>query len=91
MLLEREAAAGDGDVVIGGEQGDQAEYKAADGLGKAQPVEGPAALGFVHSGGIGGAEQRSPGMSATKTALCIAPLVTLTRFPKALSRTRPCR
>jgi hypothetical protein len=30
---------GDGDVVIGGEQGDQAEDKAADGLGETQAIE----------------------------------------------------
>ncbi|MCX5953330.1 MAG: hypothetical protein NTZ40_07525 [Cyanobacteria bacterium] len=32
LLLDREAAAGDGDVVIGGEQGDQAEDQTANGL-----------------------------------------------------------
>ena len=31
--------AGEGDVVIGREQGDQPEGEAADGLGEAQPVE----------------------------------------------------
>ena len=45
MLLEREVAAGDGDVVIGGEQGDQAEEQAADGLDEAEPIEaGPGTL-----------------------------------------------
>ncbi len=50
MLLDWEAAAGDGDVVIGGEQGDQAEDQTANGLGKTKPVKtetvaaGPGAL-----------------------------------------------
>ena len=39
MLLDGEAAAGEGDVVIGGEQGDQAEDKAADGLDEADMVK----------------------------------------------------
>ncbi len=39
MLLEVEAAAGKGEVVIGGEQGDQAEHEAAQGLEDAKPVE----------------------------------------------------
>ena len=42
MLLDWEAAAGDGDVVIGGEQGDQAEDETADGLGQTEPVEAEA-------------------------------------------------
>jgi len=47
LLLEREAAAGDDDVVIGGEQGDQAEEQAADGLDEAEPIEaGPGTLGI---------------------------------------------
>jgi hypothetical protein len=33
LLLELEAAAGEGDVVIGGKQGDQADGKPADSLG----------------------------------------------------------
>jgi hypothetical protein len=33
LLLDWEAAAGDGDVVIRGEQGDQAEDQSANGLG----------------------------------------------------------
>jgi hypothetical protein len=33
---------GDGEVVIGGEQGDQAEGEAADGLGEAEAIEGEA-------------------------------------------------
>ena len=39
MLLELERATGEGDVVIGGEQGDQAEHEAAQGLNEAQAVE----------------------------------------------------
>ena len=38
MLLEREAAAGDGDVVIGGEQCDQAEDEASDDLDETMAV-----------------------------------------------------
>ena len=50
MLLDWEAAAGDGDVVIGGEQGNQTEDQAAKGLGETEPVKtepvaaGPGAL-----------------------------------------------
>ncbi len=39
MLLDWEAAAGNGDVDIGGEQGNQAEDKAADGLDQAEMVK----------------------------------------------------
>ena len=39
MLLELEGAAGEGEVVIGGEQGDQAEHEAARGLEDAKAVE----------------------------------------------------
>jgi hypothetical protein len=39
LLLELEAAAGEGDVVIGGEQGDQSDGKPAEGLGGAEAVE----------------------------------------------------
>jgi hypothetical protein len=39
LLLELEGAAGEGDVVIGGEQGDQAEHKAAQGLSEAKAVK----------------------------------------------------
>jgi len=47
LLLEREVAAGDVDVVIGGEQGDQAEEQATDGLDEAEPIEaGPGTLGI---------------------------------------------
>lgn len=41
LLLEPEAGAGEGDVVIGGEQGDQAEDQPSDGLGETAPVETP--------------------------------------------------
>lgn len=50
LLLDWEAAAGDGDVVIGGEQGGQAEDQTANGLGETEPVKtepvaaGPGAL-----------------------------------------------
>ena len=39
MLGDGEETPGDVEVVIGGEEGDQAEGKAADGLGEAEPVE----------------------------------------------------
>jgi hypothetical protein len=39
LLLELEDAAGEGDVVIGGEQGYQAEHEAAQGLENAKAVE----------------------------------------------------
>jgi len=39
LPLELEVGAGDGDVVIGREQGDQAEDETSDGLGGAQAVE----------------------------------------------------
>ena len=42
MLLEGDVAAGEGDVVIGGKQGDQAEDETADGLGQTEPVEAEA-------------------------------------------------
>ena len=45
LLLELEVVAGDGDVVIGGEQGDQAEGQAADGLGDAEAIEACIAAG----------------------------------------------
>ena len=47
MLLKLEVGSGDGDVVIGGEQGDQAEEQAADGLDEAESIEaGPGTLGI---------------------------------------------
>ena len=42
MLLEGDAATGEGDVVIGREQSDQAEDKAADSLVEAEAVEAEA-------------------------------------------------
>ncbi len=38
-LGDGEVAPGDGEVVIGGEEGNQAKGKATDGLGEAEPVE----------------------------------------------------
>ena len=44
LLGDREGAAGEGDVVIGGKESDQAEGQASDGLGEAKGVEaGPGA------------------------------------------------
>jgi hypothetical protein len=44
--LEREACAGEGDVVIGGKQSDQAKQQTTDGLNEAEPIEaGPGTLG----------------------------------------------
>ena len=39
MLGDGEVAPGDGEVVIGGEQGDQAKGEATNGLGEAEPIE----------------------------------------------------
>jgi hypothetical protein len=39
LLGDGEGAPGDGDVVIGGEEGDQAKGEATDGLGDTEPVE----------------------------------------------------
>ena len=39
MLLELEIVAGEGDVVIGGEQGDQTDHKAPQGLEDAKAIE----------------------------------------------------
>jgi hypothetical protein len=47
LLLELEACAGEGDVVIGGKQGDQAEQQTTDGLNETEPIEaGPGTLGI---------------------------------------------
>jgi len=44
LLLEADALAGEGDVVIGGKQGDQAEDQAAAGLDGTEVIEaGPGA------------------------------------------------
>ena len=45
MLLELEGAAGEGDVVIGGEQGDQAEGNAAEHLEHTQSIKVQPAAG----------------------------------------------
>ena len=39
MLVDGDVAPGEGEVVIGGEEGDQAEGEAADGLGQTEAVE----------------------------------------------------
>ncbi|MFN7899899.1 MAG: hypothetical protein ACK5N0_09595 [Synechococcaceae cyanobacterium] len=39
MLRDGEVASSDGEVVIGGEEGDQAEGKATDGLGDTEQVK----------------------------------------------------
>ena len=39
MLGDGEVASSDGEVVIGGEEGDQAEGKATDGLGDTELVQ----------------------------------------------------
>ena len=45
LLLELEGLAGEGDVVLGGEQRDQTEHEAADRLGAAEPVEARPPMG----------------------------------------------
>ena len=45
LLLELEGAAGEGDVVIGGEQGDQAEGNAAEHLEHTQSIKVQPAAG----------------------------------------------
>jgi len=39
LLGDGDVAPGEGEVVIGGEEGDQTESKATDGLGEAEPIE----------------------------------------------------
>ena len=39
MLVDGDVAPGEGEVVIGGEEGDQAEGEAADGLGETEAIE----------------------------------------------------
>jgi hypothetical protein len=39
LLGDGDVAPGDGEVVIGGEEGDQAKSEAADGLGETEPIE----------------------------------------------------
>jgi hypothetical protein len=43
LLGDGDVAPGDGEVVIGGEEGDQAKSKATDGLGETEPVESESA------------------------------------------------
>jgi hypothetical protein len=45
LLLELEGAAGEGDVVIGGKQGDQAEHEAAEHLEHTQAIQVQPAAG----------------------------------------------
>ena len=44
MLWDGDVAPGEGEVVIGGEEGDQTESKASDGLGEPKPVESETAM-----------------------------------------------
>jgi hypothetical protein len=39
LLEDGDVAPGDGEVVIRGEEGDQAKCKATDGLGETEPVD----------------------------------------------------
>jgi hypothetical protein len=45
LLLELEGLAGEGDVVLGGEQRDQTEHEAADRLCEDEPVEARPPMG----------------------------------------------
>jgi len=45
LLLELEGAAGEGDVVIGGKQGNQAEHEAAEHLESTQAIQAQPAAG----------------------------------------------
>jgi hypothetical protein len=45
LLLELEGVADEGDVVIGGEQGDQAEHEAAEHLEHTQAIQAQPAAG----------------------------------------------
>ena len=45
MLLELEGVAGEGDVVIGGEQGNQAEHEATEHLEHTQVIQAQPAAG----------------------------------------------
>jgi hypothetical protein len=53
LLGDGDVAPGDGEVVIGGEQGDQAEGEAADGLGEAEAIEAEAIEGEAIEAGPG--------------------------------------
>ncbi|MEB3325969.1 MAG: hypothetical protein VKM17_11635 [Cyanobacteriota bacterium] len=51
LLLELDGVPEEADVVIGGEQGDQAKSEAADGLADAEPVEmEPLEMGAIEAG-----------------------------------------
>jgi hypothetical protein len=39
LLGDGDVVPGDGEVVIGGEEGDQAKSEATDGLGETEPIE----------------------------------------------------
>jgi hypothetical protein len=39
LLRDGDVAPGEGEVVIGGEKGDQAKSEATNGLGEAEPIE----------------------------------------------------
>jgi hypothetical protein len=45
LLLQWEIVAGEGDVLIGGEQGDQAEHEAAEHLEHTQAIQAQPAAG----------------------------------------------
>jgi hypothetical protein len=57
LLRDGDVAPGEGEVVIGGEESDQAEGKAADGLGEAEPIEAGPRRGWR--------ERRPPSIHAT--------------------------
>jgi hypothetical protein len=52
--MEVDGVAEDGDVVIGGQQGDQAEHEAADGLKDSEPVDAEAEKTRGPPAGLGG-------------------------------------
>jgi hypothetical protein len=72
LLRERHASAGEGDVVIGGEQGDQSDEQARDGLQPAKPIEAwPGTRGIERFWRI-----RSKGLNARKLRMLLAALET---------------
>jgi hypothetical protein len=72
LLRERHASAGEGDVVIGGEQGDQSDEQARDGLQPAKPIEAwPGTRGIERFWRI-----RSKGLHARKLRMLLAALET---------------
>ena len=70
LLLEADAAAGEGDVVIRGKEGDQAKNHSRAGLDGTEVIQaGPGAPGVA--GGTGGArQQRVQGLPITSSTLC---------------------